>query len=70
MELRTTREATNYVATWLFPSILWNPKVQYRIHKSSSLVAILSQTNPVHAAPTYLQKINFNIVRPPTSWFP
>jgi hypothetical protein len=41
-ELRTTREATNYVATWYFPSILRNPKVHNRIHKSSPLVPILS----------------------------
>jgi hypothetical protein len=41
MEL-STREATNYVATWYFPSILWNPKVHDHIHKSSPLVPILS----------------------------
>jgi hypothetical protein len=42
MELKTTREATNHVATWQFPSILWNPKVYNRIHKSSPFVPILS----------------------------
>jgi hypothetical protein len=42
MELRTTREATNYVATWQFPSILWKQEVQNRIHKSSPVVPILS----------------------------
>jgi hypothetical protein len=56
MELKTTREATNYVATWYFRSILWNPEVHNRIHKSSPLVAILSYPglNPIHTAPTYL----------------
>jgi hypothetical protein len=37
MELRSTREAINYVATWQFPSISWKPKVHNRIHKSLSL---------------------------------
>jgi hypothetical protein len=52
--LRTTQEATNYVATWKFLSILWNPKFQYRIHKRSPPVPILSQTNPVSITLSYL----------------
>jgi hypothetical protein len=51
MELSITREATNCVATWYFPSILRNPKVHYRIHKSFPFIPILSQTNPVHPIP-------------------
>jgi hypothetical protein len=51
-----------------FPIILWNPKVQYRIRKSSPPVSILSQTSPVHITPSDLYKIRPNIIQPPTSW--
>jgi hypothetical protein len=52
--MSTTREATNYIATRQFLSILWNPEVHYCLHKSSPLVPILSQTNPDQATPSYL----------------
>jgi hypothetical protein len=62
MELRPSSEAANCVATQELPSILKNPKVHYRVHKSLSLVPILSQIDPVQTTPSCLSKIYFNIV--------
>jgi hypothetical protein len=52
---------------------LWNPKVQYRVHKNPPLVPVLNHIDPIHNIPSYHAKIHFNIVHPPTSsssqWF-
>jgi hypothetical protein len=66
MELRPSWEAANCAATQDLPSVLWNLKVQYRPHKSPPLVPILSQIDPIPTIPSYLSKIHFNIVHPPT----
>jgi hypothetical protein len=63
MDLNRPWVAPSRAATQERPSILWNPKVHYRIHKSPSLVHTLLQIYPVHTIPCYLSKIHFNIIR-------
>jgi hypothetical protein len=67
MELSPSWEAANCPVTWEILSILRNPKAHYSVHKSHPLVPILRQINPIHTIPSYLSKIYFNIVHPPTS---
>jgi hypothetical protein len=66
MELGPSSEVANHSATQEFPNILWSPNVHYRVHQSPALAHILSQISPIHTIPSYLSKIQFNIILPPT----
>jgi hypothetical protein len=65
MELSLSWEATKRPATQEFPSILWNPNIRYRVHKSLSLAQ--SWARSIQSIPFHLSKIHFNIILPPTS---
>jgi hypothetical protein len=52
-------EAAMWAATQEFTNILRNPKVHYRVNKTSPLVRILCQINPGHTTPSYFSKNHF-----------
>ena len=59
-------ESNRFSASQKFLSILWSPKVHYRVHKSPPPVLILSQINPVHAPTSHFLKIHLHIIFPST----
>jgi hypothetical protein len=44
------------------PHILWNPKVHYHVHKTPSVVPVLSHMNPVHILICYFYKVHCSIL--------
>jgi hypothetical protein len=57
-------EVYSFSAGRVIPRFVWNPKVHYRLHKSTPLDANLNQVRPVHTVTFNFSKIHFNIILP------
>jgi len=64
MEQSPSGEANWFSASQEIPSILWNLKIHYHIHKCLSPSLILSQIDPVHAPTAHFLKIHLKIILP------
>jgi hypothetical protein len=72
-ELSLSWGATNRAITQELPSILWNPKVQYYLHKSPPLVPILNHINPISLRSIFILFTHLHLGLPSglyTSGFP
>jgi hypothetical protein len=61
---QTFGEANRFSASQQIPHILWNPKVNYRIHNCPSAFLNLRQLDQVYTSPSHFLKIHLNINLP------
>jgi hypothetical protein len=66
IEKSRTWEAKLFSSSKEILHILWKTEVHNRIQKRPPPVPILSQINPIHASPSHILKIHFNIILPST----
>lgn len=62
MQMSLSWEANSCSDTQGIPSIIWNPKAHYHVHRSPTLVSMLSQLNPILIPPSYFFKRICNII--------
>jgi len=62
MEESPAWEANKFSTSQRTPHILWNPKVNYRIHKCLPPVFILIQLDSHHSPTSHILKIHLNII--------
>jgi hypothetical protein len=61
MERSPSWEANSHSSSHEIPHLLWNQKVQYRVHICPPLLSILSHMHPVLTFPPYFAKVHSDV---------